>query len=81
MGDYQAKRDEDALPLFGLTCDFATMEPPPPEMEQLLGAVHGNKEAMDGFVSVMAGTLPAPQFFSPENVERISRQTRHSAPR
>jgi 2-polyprenyl-6-methoxyphenol hydroxylase-like FAD-dependent oxidoreductase len=81
MAGYQATRDEDALPLFALTCDFATMEPPSPEMEQLLGAVHGNQEATDAFVSVMAGTLPAPEFFSPENVERISRTARHSAPR
>ena len=28
---------------------------------------------MDGFVSVMAGTLPAPEFFAPENTERIMR--------
>ncbi len=29
---------------------------------------------MDDFVSVMAGTLPAPEFFGPENVERIMGQ-------
>jgi hypothetical protein len=32
-------------------------------------------------VSVMAGTLPAPDFFSPANVERISRTARHTVPR
>ena len=30
---------------------WRTLEPPPPEMQQLLGAVHGNQEAMDGFVA------------------------------
>ena len=36
-----------------------------------MGAMQGNQAAMDGFVSVMAGTLPAPEFFAPENVGRI----------
>ena len=44
---------------------------PPPELQQLLGAMRGNQEAMDGFVSVQANTLPAPEFFGPENVGRI----------
>jgi len=74
MADYQRARDEDALPIYEFTCDFAKIEPPPPEMQQLIGAMHGNQEAMDGFVSVMAGTLPAPEFFGPENAGRIMAQ-------
>ena len=57
--------------IYGFTCDFAKLEPPPPEMQQLIGAMQGNEEAQDGFVSVMAGTLPAPEFFGPENAGRI----------
>ena len=71
MSDYQRARDEEALPIYGFTCDFAKLEPPPPEMQQLIGAMQGNQEAQDGFVSVMAGTLPAPEFFGPENAGRI----------
>jgi flavin-dependent dehydrogenase len=71
MGDYQRARDEEALPIYEFTCDFAKIEPPPPEMQQLIGAMQGNQDAMDGFVSVMAGTLPAPEFFGPENAGRI----------
>jgi len=37
MADYQKERDEHSLPMFGLTCGLATLEPPPPEMQQLLG--------------------------------------------
>jgi hypothetical protein len=40
-------------------------------MQQLLGAVHGNREAMDGFVKVMAGVISPAEFFSPDNIERI----------
>jgi flavin-dependent dehydrogenase len=71
MADYQRARDEEALPIYGFTNDFAKLEPPPPEMQQLIGAMQGNQDAQDGFVSVMAGTLPAPEFFGPENVGRI----------
>ena len=71
MADYQRARDEEALPIYGFTCDFAKLEPPPPEMQELIGAMQGNQEAQDGFVSVMAGTLPAPEFFGPENAGRI----------
>jgi len=71
MADYQRARDEHAMPIYGFTNDFATLEPPPPEMQQLIGAMQGNQEAQDGFVSVMAGTLPAPEFFDPENAGRI----------
>ncbi len=71
LGRYQRERDEAALPMFELTCDLATLAPPPPEMQQLLGAVHGRREAMDGFVSMMAGTLPVSAFLGAENTERI----------
>jgi 2-polyprenyl-6-methoxyphenol hydroxylase-like FAD-dependent oxidoreductase len=71
MGEYQATRDEHVLPLFEFTCQLATLEPPPPEMQQLLGAVHGNQAAMDGFARVNAGVTSPAEFFSEENVGRI----------
>jgi flavin-dependent dehydrogenase len=74
LRDYQQQRDEAALPMYELTCQLAAMEPPPPEMRALLGALHGNQEATDDFVSVMAGTLSPPEFFDPDNVGRIMAQ-------
>jgi 2-polyprenyl-6-methoxyphenol hydroxylase-like FAD-dependent oxidoreductase len=71
MSAYQQSRDRDALPVYEFTDDFAQLRPPPPEMQQLIAAMHGNQQAMDGFVSVQADTLPAPEFFSPANVGRI----------
>ena len=68
---YQRQRDELALPLYELTRDFANLEPPPPDLQELIGAMQGNQAAMDDFVSVMAATLPAPEFFGPENTGRI----------
>jgi flavin-dependent dehydrogenase len=71
MSDYQQTRDREALPVYEFTDDFAQLQPPPPEMQQLLGAMRDNQEAKDAFVSVQAATLPAPDFFAPENVGRI----------
>jgi len=71
MAGYQRTRDEKLGPIYEFTGELAKLEPPPPEMQQLLGAVYGNQEAMDDFVSMTAGTLPAPEFFAPENIGRI----------
>ncbi len=71
MGEYQSTRDEQVLPMYELTTEIATLEPPPPEMQQVLGAVHGNQDAMDGFARVMAGVTSPAEFFSEENAGRI----------
>jgi len=71
MGEYQATRDEHVGPMFEFTCQLATLEPPPAELQQLLGAVHGNQEAMDGFARVNSGVTSPAEFFADENVERI----------
>jgi 2-polyprenyl-6-methoxyphenol hydroxylase-like FAD-dependent oxidoreductase len=71
MSEYQRARDERVTPIFEFTCQLATMEPPPPQLQQVLGAVHGNQEAMDGFARVNAGVTSPAEFFSPENVGKI----------
>jgi len=70
MAEYQATRDE-AMPMYEFTCNYAMLQPPPPEMQQLFGAIFGNQEAMDGFAKVVAGVTSPAQFFSPDNVGRI----------
>jgi 2-polyprenyl-6-methoxyphenol hydroxylase-like FAD-dependent oxidoreductase len=71
MSEYQAARDEHVLPMYELTAEIASLEPPPPELQKILHAAHGNQEAMDGFARVNAGVTPPPEFFSEENVQRI----------
>jgi flavin-dependent dehydrogenase len=71
MSNYQQTRDHEALPVYDFTDDFAQLRPPPPEMQRLIAAMHGNQAAMDQFVSVQAATLSAPEFFAAENVGRI----------
>jgi flavin-dependent dehydrogenase len=71
MGDYQRARDERVFPIFEFTCQVATLGPPPPELAKVLGAAHGNQEAMDGFARVNAGVTSPAEYFAPENVGKI----------
>jgi 2-polyprenyl-6-methoxyphenol hydroxylase-like FAD-dependent oxidoreductase len=71
MGHYQRTRDEHVLPMYEFTCQLARLEPPPPEMQQLFGAIAGSQKAMDGFVRMNAGTISPAEFFAPENVQQI----------
>lgn len=62
MAECQRERDMHVLPMYEFTCQLATLEPPPPEMQQLLGAIHGNQKAMDGFAQMNAGTITPAEF-------------------
>ena len=42
-----------------------------PSCQQLLAAVHGNQDAMDGFARVNAGVMSPAEYFSDENVGAI----------
>ena len=67
MGDYQRTRDAQVGAMYEFTCELATLEPPPPELQQILEAAHGNQDAMDGFARMNAGTISPAEFFAPEN--------------
>jgi flavin-dependent dehydrogenase len=71
MGAYQRDRDAAASAMYEFTCMLAMLEPPPPDLQRLLGAVHGNQKAMDAFARVNAGTMSPAAFFAPEHVEAI----------
>jgi 2-polyprenyl-6-methoxyphenol hydroxylase-like FAD-dependent oxidoreductase len=71
MAEYQSGRDSHVLPMYEFTCQLAMLQPPPPELQQFLGAVHGNQEAMDAFARVNAGVMSPAEFFAEENAARI----------
>lgn len=71
MAEYQSARDAQSLPMYDFTCQLAALEPPPPDLVQLLGAVHGNQEASDQFCRVNAGVTSPVEFFAEQNVGRI----------
>jgi len=71
MSAYQAARDTDAMPMYEFTCELATLEPPPPDLVQLLSAINGNQEAMDEFARLNAGVVSPADFFAPDNVAQL----------
>jgi len=62
MREYQRNRDEHALPMYEFTCQLATLDPPPPEMQQVFRAIYGNQTAMDAFAQMNAGTISPAEF-------------------
>jgi flavin-dependent dehydrogenase len=71
LADYERQRNEDALPKYELNCQMASFEPPAPEMQQLFVALRGNQVETSRFLGTIVGTVPVPEFFAPENLQRI----------
>jgi 2-polyprenyl-6-methoxyphenol hydroxylase-like FAD-dependent oxidoreductase len=71
MAEYQSGRDSHVLAMYEFTCQLATLEPPPPQLQQLLAATAGDHEASDAFVRVAAGAMSPAEFFDPASAERI----------
>jgi hypothetical protein len=44
-------------------------------MQQLIAALRHNPEQADRFIGTIAGTVPIPEFFAPENLARITGPT------
>ena len=71
LAGYERQRNEAVMPMYESTCHFATLQGPAPETQQLLAALRGNQADTDRFFGTIAGTTPIPEFFAPENVQRI----------
>ncbi|MEV5973386.1 NAD(P)/FAD-dependent oxidoreductase [Streptomyces sp. NPDC051921] len=78
MREAQVARDAEVTSMYEFTAQFATMEPPPPEMRELLHAVSRSPSASDEFVRVTAGMSPPEEFFG-RMQERMSGQTPDAA--
>src|SRR5207244_2412928 len=71
LADYERWRNETVLPIYEFTCQLASFEPPSPEMQHLFAALCGNQVETNRFFGTVVGTVPMPEFFSPQNIERI----------
>lgn len=68
---YQSERDAEVMPMYEMTSEWASLEPPPSDMQFLLTALQGNQTEINRFVGAVAGTVSIPEFFSPENIQKI----------
>jgi flavin-dependent dehydrogenase len=71
LAEHHSTRDEERKPLYDFSRQLATLEPPPPEMQQLFGAMARNQEATNQFFSAITGATPMAEFFAPENMGKI----------
>lgn len=74
MAEYHAARDSRVKAMYDFTCELAKLEPPPPEMQQLFAALHGNRTATEAFYAALTGAVPLPVFMDPANIGRILSQ-------
>ena len=71
LAGYQAARDQASGPMYAFTNQLAALGPVDPQMQALFGALVDNREQTDRFFGVLAGTVPVPEFLSPDNVQAI----------
>lgn len=71
LADYEQRRNETALPLYELNSQMATLEPPPADMQRLLGALHSDPVEAGRYMAALGGTISPAEFFAPENLARI----------
>jgi 2-polyprenyl-6-methoxyphenol hydroxylase-like FAD-dependent oxidoreductase len=68
---HESARNERVRPMYEFTTHLAALEPPPPEMRALFGALRGNQDATNAFLSAITGAIPLSDFMSNENIARI----------
>ena len=71
LAGYERRRNEQVLPIYELTHSFASLQPPSEEQQLLFTALRDDPEQTNRFFGVIAGTVPVPEFFAPENLARI----------
>ncbi|KXK55281.1 MAG: Dehydrogenase flavoprotein [Chlorobi bacterium OLB5] len=74
LARYEQIRDEKTMPVYQMSCENAKLIPPPPEMESFFTALYKNQAETDRFLGTIAGTVSIPEFFTPENIQRIKNE-------
>jgi 2-polyprenyl-6-methoxyphenol hydroxylase-like FAD-dependent oxidoreductase len=77
LAAHESARNERVRPMYEFTTHLAALEPPPPEMQALFGALRGNQEATNAFLSAITGAIPLSDFMSDDNVGRIKTAAKH----
>lgn len=71
LAAHESARNDRVRRMYEFTLQLATLEPPPPQMQELFLALRGNQDATNAFLSAITGAIPLPDFMSPENLGRI----------
>jgi flavin-dependent dehydrogenase len=73
LAEYERRRDEAAMPAYEFNCRAAALRGPTPESRQLYLRLRGNQGATDRFIGALMGSVPLSEFFSNENIDRLTR--------
>ena len=57
--------------MYEFNCGHASLQPPPPEILALFGALRYDPVARNRFFGTLGGTVPIPEYYAPENLQRI----------
>jgi 2-polyprenyl-6-methoxyphenol hydroxylase-like FAD-dependent oxidoreductase len=71
LAAHETSRNERVRPMYEFTSHLAELEPAPPPMQALFGALRGNQDATNAFLSAITGAIPLKEFMSEENLGRI----------
>jgi 2-polyprenyl-6-methoxyphenol hydroxylase-like FAD-dependent oxidoreductase len=71
LAAHETARNERVRPMYEFTSHLAELEPLPPPMQALFGALRGNQDAINAFLSAITGAIPLQEFMSDENLGRI----------
>jgi flavin-dependent dehydrogenase len=75
LARYEQDRNAASRALYEMTCQFASLQPPPEEQRQLLEALQHNPLQTNRFIGLLAGTVSPMEFFSPENIGEVMSST------
>jgi len=68
LAGYASARDAAVLPFYEEACQAATFAPPPPEVLQLRARIRDDQAAIDRFLGIGRGTVPAAEFSATQQV-------------
>ena len=70
LAAHEAARNARVGPMCHFAYELAQFEPPPPPMQALFQALHGDQAGTNAFLSAITGATPIAEFMAPENLER-----------
>ncbi len=71
LAGYEQTRNAFAMPMYEFILQLAAQEAPPPEMQMLLGSLVGRPEEITRFCGLLDGTVSIPEYFAPDNLQRV----------
>ena len=71
LAEHESARNERVRPMYEFTTHLAALDPPAAEMRALFGALRGNQDATNAFLSAITGAISLSDFMSKENLGRI----------